>query len=83
MVGWLVNNELERLQKKAVMAQLRYYPDIWLNWGKPWKASVGMNNAFASIRTKNLPDINLECYCYTKLLDNDGNDWWLTDSLSN
>jgi hypothetical protein len=33
-----------------------------------------MNNVFADIQTKYLPNINLECYCYTKLLDDD-DDW--------
>jgi hypothetical protein len=28
MVGWLMNDELERILKEEVMAKLKYYPGI-------------------------------------------------------
>jgi hypothetical protein len=41
MIGWVMNNELERMWKDVVMAKLgTLLAFAWMNWGKPWKTSV-------------------------------------------
>jgi hypothetical protein len=38
MIGWFMNNELERMWKEAVVAYFKYYPGIFLE--EPRKTSV-------------------------------------------
>lgn len=41
MVGWLMNEKLERILKEAVLNSFRHYPACG-DWGKPWNHSVSI-----------------------------------------
>jgi hypothetical protein len=53
MIGWVMNNELERIWKEAVVA--------WLDWGKPIETSIRISGLRADIWTQDLPNKKEEC----------------------
>jgi hypothetical protein len=63
MVGWKMNDELERIWKGAVLVKSRYYPHTSLErLRKSRKTSVRIACAQVEIGTKHLPNACLECF---------------------
>jgi hypothetical protein len=64
-----MNDEMEKIWKEAVMAQLRYYPTICLGrLKKTAQESVRIAGALAEIQTEHHPNMSLEGYHYTNQL---------------
>jgi hypothetical protein len=61
-----VIDELERSQKEAVMAQLRYYPS--LPEGTEVHSNLRLIDILAEIRTEPLLNMSLRAYCSVQSL---------------
>jgi hypothetical protein len=62
----MMNDEMEKIWKEAVMAQLRYYPSICLGrLKKTTLESVRITGTLAGIQTEHHPNTSLEGYHYT------------------
>jgi hypothetical protein len=58
---WLDDNESERLWKKTVVLNSKYYPGTFMqHWGKPCKTSLSIVGALAKIRNGHLPIASLK-----------------------
>jgi hypothetical protein len=58
-----MNDEFERICKKAVVALSRNYPDICLKGlRKSTKKPVSIASVLAKIQTEHLLNMSLECY---------------------
>jgi hypothetical protein len=70
LVKWLMNNELERIWKQAVVTRSsRSLELVWWDWENPRRSSVRVFGVLAESQTEHLPNTSLECYRYTSLLD--------------
>jgi hypothetical protein len=69
MIGWLRNNELEKIWKEKIMAYSIWYLGICLGllW-KTTKISVRTGSIPAEVQTKHLPHTSLEGIRHTTLI---------------
>jgi hypothetical protein len=68
LTGQVMNNELERIWKEAVVVLTREYSGSCLeNWRKPRKFSVMIGCDLAKIRNKRLSKTRLKHYWYNNM----------------
>lgn len=64
-----MNDELERISKEAVLAQLRCFPGpAARDWGNPWKTLVRMTKVQAEFLNDRFQNMILECNHHDSLL---------------
>jgi hypothetical protein len=65
MVGFVMNNKLERTGNEAVATQQGYYPGIFL---EGLRNTTKIPPALVEIRAEKLPNSSIDHYRYTNLL---------------